>query len=164
MAFVPAYQFGSLGDIEAPVFQISEQTFSAHAFIGMDDKSGATYNAVASLCPDFGYAPTRKQLTFEIVESEQGMTPTDYNDGRQTKRFLVGEHRALALACVSIASRALVTDVQPKVIAMVTAQANMPKKALAKYDKLCMSIAPLGYSWGRANSYHGSHMWIMEKK
>jgi hypothetical protein len=164
MAFVPAYQFGSLGDIEAPVHQIHENTFSSHALIGMDDQTGTMYSAVASMCPDFGYAQNRKQLTFEILEVEEDVIPTDYNDGRQTKRFLLGEHRALALACVAIASRALVIEVQPEVIAMVTAQANMPKKALEKYVKLCKSIAPLGYDWGQVDSYHGSHMWIMEKK
>lgn len=114
-----------------------------HAPIGHDDETGAQYSVVASIITlqDKDYGEDATEVTFDVVECLDEKCFW-YDNGERTKTFLYDtEHRARALEVVCYLVYDMISERQPASVHFTTKDANMPPKAMKKYDSLCRAIA-----------------------
>jgi hypothetical protein len=133
--------------------------------IGFDDETEVTYSAVVAFSPIPGYGDGCYELTFALVESSGPDTDICWNyDGLATKgKIPAPADRKLVLAAVLIAVQALIDDVNPAVVEMVTHTPDLPQKALGKFNRIAALFGDRGYMAGKADEWHGRHIWMMKR-
>jgi len=162
MAFVSSIE-GIEGQIRVALLEAEDEGL-VHVRIGFDDETDATYGVVVSLKMVAGQPDNHKEITFDVVEYIPAGDETNVcNDGQQTKRFLVGDHRKDALSCICSSVVELVKHHNPDVISMMTCMPDLPRKALTKYEDVCMALRAVGYRGGRADPYLGTEIWMLTK-
>lgn len=122
-------------------------------------------SALVVLAPAIGKGANCKELFFSIVIANEATGEVDeISDGRQTKRFLNStEARQKVLGVVCTLACHLVSLERPEVLHYVSAQIDLPKKALHKYEALCKALGMIGYRGREVDKYLGNHMWICER-
>lgn len=141
----------------------SEEELIGRVLIGEDEEESVLYSAFVSLAIVPGQPSEHRELRFAVVEASPEGEQFCLN-GLETRRYLRGVERATVLGCIAEMACRLVGELRPSYITMVTADTDLPQKALAKYATLCQSIETLGYQWGRGNRYLGTEIWMMTLK
>lgn len=124
------------------------------------------YSLFVALSPLAGYADLPGyELIFSIIEgSLDGRHTRAIWDGNDTKTVIVeAEHRSLIRVAMKTAVFSLITAASPPLVSMTTHTAYLPDNALTKFNEICRIFADMGYQAGRADSYHGRHVWMMTR-
>jgi hypothetical protein len=134
--------------------------------IGFDPNIELVYSVVIALSPLVGYADVPGyELVFNIVEAAtDGTELRVFWDGRETSALLPepalrGQVRDLILLCVGTA----VDEASPGLVSMTTHSANLPDRALTKYHEICALFHHRGFTAGKADVWHGHHIWMMTR-
>lgn len=132
--------------------------------IGIDPERASVYSLLVAISPMAGYADIPGyELIFSIVEA--AVDDPDLNtfwDGADTKHFLPDrQDRRTVRGILLVAAATLIDEAQPKLISMSTHTANLPERALDKFNELCAVFAAKGFKAGKANTWYGRHMWMM---
>lgn len=160
MAFVPAI---TADDDMAPFITLeNEAEILARVCFGEDDETGAIYSLFVALSAQIGQL-NRYEISFDVIESLPDEGDNWCNDGLQTKRFLIGEHRNTALSCICAVLQEVVLRSGAEELFMMTVTPNLPDKALAKYERVCDAMRAIGFRAGRDSPYHGTQIWIMAR-
>ena len=130
--------------------------------IGHDPEEATVYSAFVSLAEVPGQPAAHRELRFCVVEATPDGEDFRFS-GTATRRYLKGDERRRVLGCIAEIARRLVDHVRPDYITMVTAETDLPQKALEKYGILCQAIGELGYQWGRGNRFLGTEIWMMTR-
>ncbi len=143
-----------------------EGEYLARCPIGYDDIEDTVYSAVVALSPLIGYADLPGyELVFNVVAADiHGREIQAYWDGAETKGFLSDaslRQRVRALICMMVGL--LIDDASPALVSMTTHEAGLPPNALTKYHEICAIFRERGFRAGKADSWHGQHIWMMER-
>lgn len=143
-----------------------EGEFIVRAPIGYDDETDVVYSAFVALSPLAGYADVPGyELVFNILEAAiDGSFVHEFWDGADTRRFL--SERGLRLRIRTLIFRAveiLIDDAAPNLVSMTTHSPDLPATALMKYQQICGIFRNRGFTAGKADSWHGRHIWMMER-
>lgn len=141
--------------------------FLARMPVGFDDATGAVYSVFAALSPLIGYADVPGyECIFSVIEaSHDEQHIRECWDGLETQALISdGQHRAVIRNVICMAVDRLVDAAQPGIVSMTTHSSNLPSKALRKFNQICTVFSQKGYKVGRADSYHGRFIWMMERK
>lgn len=132
--------------------------------IGHDPDNGAQYSAhVALMRLEPFDGAFKAELMFDIVEAtSEGKRFID--NGLDTKRFLSGDDREVALEVFCSVTASIVAQRQPDAIVMTTSQSNLPDKALVKYVHVSNAIRSSGYDGGEGNTFEGQRIWMFVKR
>lgn len=160
MAFVPAIDADD--DVASYISLENQHEQIARLCIGHDDETGAIYSVFVALNARPGSLVDR-EISFDVVEAYPGDDENWCNDGLQTKRFLVGEHRKTALSCICSLVQALAMRSDAGVFYMMTVTPDLPQKALKKYEEICKAMRAVGFKAGRDSPFRGTQIWIMER-
>lgn len=164
MAFVRSVKNFEEHGIDATILENDEEIL-ASVCLGYDDETHTTFHALVAL-PRYLPRPNGRELQFELIETvtEDGEELLyTLKDGLQSKRFLQGDDREFALSCICSLAKLLVDNSKPDTIVMMTVTPNLPKKALAKYRRICDSLRDVGYDGRRDSPFHGTEIWIMSR-
>lgn len=156
-----------LNDLELDIQVLTENNgLTATVQIGYDDETNDVFSVVAFLAIVPGKPNNHMELIFSVTRAEVSGSdePTSYNDGIQTRSFLRGEDRKRVLRAIAACAKRVIQRAHPDAISMQTAVASLPDVALTKYAILCDDISSLGYEWGRGDSYHGTHIWMLRRR
>ena len=124
--------------------------------IGSDSDTGVNFGVFVALSPYSGYHPDEQvfEIVFCITEAFSGSSEIAFLwDGRETARFLITKDiRRDTLAVIMACIARLIDDVQPGIVWMQTREADLPQKALAKYDTVARLIGDVDMI--RASAIH----------
>lgn len=132
------------------------------AALGYDDECGTTYSAVVALTEEAGFAGLdRYELAFNIVRSRSdGSHLSTWWDGLRSRGVICrSEHRRLAMGVILAMIEELVDVLKPRELVWTTHEANLPDKALAKYEAIGHGLRERGFEGGRTDPYHGRWCW-----
>ena len=131
--------------------------------IGYDDETDIDFKMLVTLSPIPGYGEDGYELAFAIIEIEDGCETLRWN-GLDTRRAIPDPgHRSLIRAALGLAVQRLIDDTKPSIISMFTYEADLPPAALRKFHDVGLIIKAAGYRGGRADPYHGRHVWMFER-
>lgn len=154
-------------DCEVPVSVLRrDDEFIVQVQIGYDDAAQRVYSLFVTLAPLMGYADVPGyELVFAVLDASIGGTDIiDHHDGATTRSFLADPlDRARVLALLVQATQLLIDEARPNHVNMVTHSADLPNKALMKFQRLCALFGRNGFTAGKGNSYHGRHIWMMTR-
>jgi hypothetical protein len=140
--------------------------FIVRAPVGFEDSTGVVYSALVAFSPLIGYADIPGyECVFSIIEAQPDESHIrDCWDGLETKPLIPDtEHRNLIRGTIGLAVTHLIDEACPGLVSMTTHSANLPPKALRKFNELCRVFRGKGYIAGRADSWNGRYTWMMEK-
>lgn len=132
--------------------------------IGHDDETGDVVTGMVILCPLPGYANgERFELVFRVVVSSADQSDIrDCHDGLATKALLKTPlERFMVLGAVCLAAGELIDGLRPSAVEMVTFTANLPPRAIEKFNLIASLFAARGYDISRPDPYHGRYIWMM---
>lgn len=133
--------------------------------IGDDDETGDVYSILVSLGAAIAQPPQHMEIMFFVIRTVPATGYSeDLSDGRQTKSFLDSaalRDGVLELICAVCCE--LLKLVKPDVVNYMTADINLPEKALKKYEVLCKALKTVGYEGREVDVYHGNHMWVLQR-
>lgn len=140
-------------------------SFVAQLPIGYDDETEFRYSALVAMESLIGYGGDTKELVFCLVEYDPETDALfEIWDGRETRFKIRDEqHRNAVMSAILQMTQALIDDVKPRVVSMVTHSANLPEKALTKYNRIAAIFHDAGYKAGKTDVWHGRHTWMMER-
>ena len=133
--------------------------------IGYDDVEGTVYSVVVALSPLVGYADLPGyELVFNVTAADEYGDVVAYWDGSDTAALLAeaslrGRVRALICRLVDM----LIDEADPPLVSMTTHRAGLPARALRKYYDICAIFARRGFTAGKADVWHGQHIWMMTR-
>lgn len=132
--------------------------------VGFDPECGNVFSLLVAISPLAGYADIPGyELIFGIVEA--AVDGSDLNvswDGAETKHFLADRRNRQAIrGILHVAVATLIDEAKPKLISMTTHTADLPERALGKFNELCAVFAAKGFKADKADTWHGRHMWMM---
>ena len=160
MTFIPEI---TDDDDVVPLIELrNEQELLARVRIGRDDETGAIYSVFVALTVP-AIEPSAREVSFDVIEALPDGEENWCTDGLQTRRFLVGEHRKIALACICSVLQTLLKAIDVDRLFMMTITPDLPAKALQKYDIVCGAVNDVGFQGGRDSPFHGTHVWLMER-
>ena len=135
------------------------------ATLGHDPDSGTRYFVQVALIQlePFDEGFKNSELMFDIVENTRMGKITLIGNGLDTKSFLFGSNRRVALDICCEVTAALLEQRQPDNIMMQTSIRDLPNKALLKYSRLQQTIIRCSYQGGKSDSYYGQHVWMFVK-
>ncbi|MEP9400378.1 hypothetical protein [Sphingomonas sp. VNH70] len=144
----------------------SDDEFIVQVPIGFDDAARRVYSLFVAMAPLMGCADIPGyELTFEVVDASIDKTDViAHYDGTATRKFLADpEDRARVRNLLLRATELLIDEAQPNQVQMMTHSAHLPPKALVKFGELCALFGSKGFIAGKADSYHGRHIWMMTR-
>ncbi|HRK24900.1 MAG TPA: hypothetical protein PLQ11_08095 [Beijerinckiaceae bacterium] len=128
-----------------------------------DDETGDVYSIVG----DFAVFPGGGELEFEfgfkVIRASPEFEQIDeiFWDGQATMPFLSDRgHRAMVLGELFEILRFLIVKIRPQRLVMMTHTANLPKRALVKFQKLVAVMREEGLDARKTDSWNGRHIWI----
>ncbi len=124
------------------------------------------YSVVVALSPLVGYVDLPGyELVFNVVAADvSGNEMRAYWDGSETKAFLSEASLRLQVRQVIFMLVGLLIDeASPALVSMTTHEAGLPPAALTKYHEICAIFRERGFRAGKADSWHGQHIWMMER-
>ena len=150
------------GDIEVEVFNRGSEWVSIVPF-GYDSETEETISVFVAVAPQ---PQGDHEHVFCIVRADQ------YSDeeqqvwsGLSTKElFPSPDDRAMVLGLICAVTAAVLQEANVRKVFHCTHDDNPPEKALNKHIAIMKVFRDLGYTGGRADSYHGHHIWIMERQ
>ena len=148
--------------LDADVLQGNDE-YIVNVEIGFDDEVGTVYNAFVVLAPRPGMLDLRVfDLGFSIVEAQPDGSHIDtWWDGSRSRAVIVDpEDRIRVMGAVCAAVGCLINVAEPLGIKMQTHTADLPLKALMKYDRVSTVFTDRGYEGGKTEHYHG--LWFYE--
>lgn len=133
--------------------------------IGDDDETGHVYSVLVILEPAIANPPQYMELKFFLAVANPKTGHIDeLSDGRQTKQFLNSpDLRLSVLQLICSVSCDLLKVAKPQRVHYVSADVNLPSKALTKYTFLCKALKSVGYEGREVDKYLGNHMWLLER-
>lgn len=129
--------------------------------IGYDDETDLVYSGLVIFSPLPG---GNTELVFAIVSSDAlGIEITNYYDGKLTRPIITSSiTRRLIVDAFFAAIECLIDEYRPEIISMVTYTADLPQKALEKFERISGLFRKRGYNAGRADKWHGRFIWMMK--
>lgn len=148
---------------EASLFDNGEQ-YWAITRIGEADEPERTYSVACSLTPMPAAALGTLEFSFTIIEMDvaTGHEHSFWN-GADTKHFLTPADRNSVGGIILDSIDELVAAALPDHIFMQACNANLPAKALHKYERILETFVKLGYGIEEQPEYHGRKSWWMER-
>ncbi|KQT34673.1 hypothetical protein ASG29_00440 [Sphingomonas sp. Leaf412] len=139
--------------------------FILRAPIGYDDVEGTVYSAFVALSPLIGYADLPGyELIFNITASSEGCDVVAFWDGSETVALLAERSlREKVRVLIFMLIEMLIDEASPALVSMTTHRPGLPIKALAKYHGICAVFRSRGFRAGKADEFHGQHIWMMER-
>jgi len=134
--------------------------------IGFDTDRDKVYSLFVALSPLNGYADAPGyELCFSIIEAMSDQSEIrDFWDGLETKRFLSDPDQRVAVGNLLMLSiRRLVDEAAPGLVQMTTHTAGLPVAALQKFNRISAMFGQLGWDAGRADSWYGHYIWMMQR-
>lgn len=129
--------------------------------IGDDGDKRSTYSLWVSLSPMPGGIPGEMQFAFWIAAYDWDTAKFyKYWDARDTKGFLIQEHREVVLFLVCQGLGQLCRTRKPRSIFIQTYDADLPPKALIKYERILEAASAAGYVVAQLEPYHGHLAWL----
>ena len=128
--------------------------------IGFDEERGESFVMHVSL--DTNPTVGGHELSFCLVGTDENDRETPYWDGSETS-FIRPPFRDLILQTVVVAARALVAELRPERIWLVTQGTNLPVRALRKYQTINRMLATEGYDIQDTDYRYGVHTWILTR-
>lgn len=154
------------GDPIPFTFLKGENEYIVRIPIGFDDDTNAVYSAFVAFSPLTGYADVPGyECIFSITEAsiDEGHLH-DFTDGMDTRSIITDPtHRKMIRSLICMAIERLIDESDPGIVSMVTHSADLPVKALSKFSQICSVFRRRGFNAGKADPYHGRHVWMMEK-
>lgn len=135
--------------------------------IGYDDDTDAVYSLIVALSSLPGMADIPGyELTFSIVVAAiDGSQISECWDGLEARQFLVdADHRSMVKSLIYQAATHLTAESGANLVHMVTHTSNLPERALVKFNEICAVFRGIGFRAGRGDSWHGQHIWMMERQ
>lgn len=131
--------------------------------VGYDDQTGAVFSSFTCLATVPGYGDLRHEFVFNIVRATHA--ESDYfMDGSETRSTIVDPvHRAYIMNTVCSATNALLDEVRPQEVEMMTYTPNLPERALLKYNRIRRVLDENGYPLETVVNVHGRYIWVFRK-
>ena len=151
--------------IELTILQ-GDGEYLIRAPIGYDGDDDKVYSLFVALSPLPGYADIPGyELCFSIIEAKSDQSfLRDFWDGLETKRILSdARQRGLVSNLLMVAIQRLVDEAAPGLVHMTTHTPDLPRGALQKFYRIAAMFERLGYESGRADSWHGRYIWMMQR-
>lgn len=133
--------------------------------IGYDDDTDDVISVLCALVPRAGGADGEFELMIVVTRASRfdDDDVTEYWDGDETRTLIVeSSQRKLVLNVVLACVEALIDCCNPDIVALTTHVADLPPKALAKYQRVRDLFAVKGYQAAQGDPYHGQHIWMMQ--
>ena len=133
---------------------------------GYDSDCNISYSLHNSLCTIPGQPDDVLEQAFSVIEYDEE-TDSEYSffDGVSTKRFLPDPmHRRAVVDALCATTRLLIDKAKPRIITGTTHTPNLPEKAREKFRRLLEVYDRCGYQAGVADSYHGRHIYMAERR
>lgn len=134
--------------------------------IGFDPEADTVFSVFVAMSTLAGYADVPGfELVFAIVETSlDGAEVRTYWDGRDTRALLAEpDLRAWVRKLILSAVTVLIDELKPNLVSMVTRRRDLPATALIKYHKICALFRSQGFTAGKADPWHGQHIWMMTR-
>jgi hypothetical protein len=98
------------------------------------------------------------------IEERDGVSGTShrYWEGRDLAHIIPRQIRALIVRELAFLGATMIGNAQPEAFGMFTVEADLPQKALKKYNELCLYFEAGGYNIS-SEQYHGRWVWSMIK-
>jgi len=135
--------------------------------IGYDSTSSEVISLFCVLSPLIGYSDIPGyELVFNLLRSTQdGNEISAYWDGEETKAFLTdGDERRRVRALLIAVVGSLLDETNANLVSMTTHTPNLPPKALEKFYSICAIFRDKGFTAGKADVWHGQHIWMMKRQ
>lgn len=140
--------------------------FIARVPVGYEDATGAVYSAFVAFSPLIGYADIPGyECIYSVIEASHDQSHTrDCWDGTETLPLIPDrDDRTIVLNVICLAIDRLIDEANAPIVSMTTHTPNLPSKALRKFNRICTVFREKGYHAGKADSYHGRHIWMMHR-
>ena len=129
--------------------------------IGYDDISELIYSVVVALSP----SPLGDEIVFFVTAAEADQSFVhNYYDGLETKNFLKNEDERRMVRAFTCKTVGFVIDrLKPITACMTTHTADLPEKALTKFDSIIAEFIGRGYLCRESEPYQGRLMWFFDR-
>lgn len=134
--------------------------------VGFDDDTGAVYSAFVAFSPLAGHADIPGyECVFSVIEASHDQEHVrNCWDGLETQPLIPKpEDRTMVLNAICMAISVLIDEANAGIVSMTTHSPDLPKKALRKFNRICTVFSDKGYEAGKSDSYHGRHIWMMQR-
>jgi hypothetical protein len=118
---------------------------------------------VLATCP--GYPPDYFELSFSVTleDGDDGDT-LSFWDGLATKPIIsTVADRSQVLSVLMDTISLLVDEMRPRELHVCTHTADLPQKALRKFNRIAAHCGELGFRGGRTDPYHGRFIWMLAR-
>ncbi|MCA0407214.1 MAG: hypothetical protein LCH39_13815 [Proteobacteria bacterium] len=135
--------------------------------IGFDDELKRNYVLHICMAPFVGAVQSEFELTFFISIYDEKMDAflAPLWCGKELRNFIPeAPHIARIRIALLTAIEAMISKLSPQHVRVFTYQANLPKKALRKFNLIATLFHHKGYRCGEGDPYHGRRIWMFEKK
>lgn len=154
------------GSVEITTLSANEE-YIVRIPLGYDTETQDIISLFVALAPLAGYADVPgMELVFNITAANRTHDQVrTWWDGAETKPILEDPAiRAMVRSLLHRAVEVLIDEAAPSLVSMTTHEAHLPPKALTKFREICAIFAAKGFKAGKADSWHGRHVWMMHKE
>ncbi len=133
--------------------------------VGYDESTGFRYSIAAAFDAVPGYGDDVKELAFWMTEYDpEEDVVYDLRDSLVVKAKIPAQSDRLAiLGALRQMVGVLIDETSPRVVTMITYDANLPFQAMRRYRAIASVFAENGYRVGTSDPYHGRQTWMMER-